>query len=257
MMRVHLRYEPTEQGPRLVRYDRVARWEQGLSTADRGRLEALPLRRDIVSTLTWLQEHPTKTTATLGNFPLKAIREIAALMVNPPLLEEKVGDHVFTYRREYEVPPIRFIHCLLDMGGLLISSTGKKLTLTPRGEQFLRTDPPLQVWFLLETWWYHTNWMFMYDIEYLGIRMDDHLVYSILYKLLSLPAEKAIPFNTLADYLLEELIWSVRTDAVGRLSTLRHFISELSCGSWLISESCTWSFRQIRSGPIPSPETCT
>lgn len=224
MMRVHLRYEPGEPGPHLVRYDSVTRWEQGLSPSEQKLLEALPLRRDIVSALTWLQQNPTRSTAKLGNFPLKAIRGIAALMVVPPPLEEKIGDRVYTLRREYEIRPIQFIHTLLETGGLITGAPGKKLILTERGERFLEADSPLQVWFLLETWWYHTNWMYRYDIEYLGIRMDGHLIYTMLYQLLDLPVEEPIPFTELANHLVENMHRFLRDETADRRYTLRHFI---------------------------------
>ncbi|NIO12178.1 MAG: hypothetical protein GTO40_30815, partial [Deltaproteobacteria bacterium] len=156
-----------------------------------------------VSLLTYLRDHRVTGTQSTGNLPLKAIREVTPTFVHPPKLETKIGDRVYKIRSEYDLWPLYFIHTLLKVGGLLAGGPGRKLRLTAKGVQFLEADPPIQVWFLLETWWHHTNWLIAYPFEGIGDRLPYDFNLDVLYLLLALPVKKPVPFEDFADRLIQ------------------------------------------------------
>ncbi|MFO7945053.1 MAG: plasmid pRiA4b ORF-3 family protein [Anaerolineales bacterium] len=203
MMRIYDRYQASETGPALKLYHGVSQWLEGLDRAQRTQLSELALRRDAVSMLTHLRDHSVKGTSSTGNLPLKTIRAVAREFVHPPVLDRKIGDRTYKLRTEFDVWPIYFIHTLLEVGGLLDGGPGKKLTPTGKGLRFLDQDPAVQVWFLLETWWYHTNWLVAFTVSGLGDQLPPHFVYATLDLLLSLPVERPLSFEDFADGLLQ------------------------------------------------------
>ena len=203
MMRRYDRHQASEIGPKLKLYHGVSQWLEGLDPKQRTQLSGLALRRDAVSMLTYLRDHSVRGTQSTGNLPLKTIRAVACEFVHPPILDRKIGDRTHKLRTEYDVWPIYFIHTLLEVGGLLDGGPGKKMSLTPKGLQFLDHKPPVQVWFLLETWWYHTNWLIAYRVSGLGERLPPHFTYTALGLLLSLPVERALSFEDFADGLIQ------------------------------------------------------
>lgn len=202
MVRIYQRYFAGQVGPELKIYRKVSEWQEALSASERTQLEELPLRGDTVSLLTYLRDHSIKGTQSTGNLPLKAIREVAADFVHPPRLESKVGERIYKVRSEYEVWPVYFIHSLLEVGGLVEGGPGRRLRLTPKGEEFLRAVPPLQVWFLLETWWHHTNWLIAYPVGGMGDQIPYDFASDTLDRLLAAPVGKKIPFQDFADGLI-------------------------------------------------------
>lgn len=80
----------------------------------------LVLRRDVLSFLGYLRDHRVTGITSTGNLPLKAVADVAASFVNPPVLDMKIGDRVFRCRSEEEV---------------------------------------FQVFTLLHAWWYRVNWL--------------------------------------------------------------------------------------------------
>lgn len=202
LVRVYQRYYSGEVGPELNLYQGISYWIEALSTRERTQLDELPLRRDTVSLLTYLRDHPTTGTQSTGNLPLKAIREATGNFVHPPALESKIGDQVYKVRSEYDLWPVYFIHSLLEVGGLLEGRPGRRLHLTVKGEQFLASEPPIQVWFLLETWWLHTNWLIAYPVGGMGERLPYDFTFTTLDHLLDLPVEKPVLFEKFADRLI-------------------------------------------------------
>ncbi|MEW5939286.1 MAG: plasmid pRiA4b ORF-3 family protein, partial [Chloroflexota bacterium] len=69
----------------------IANWASGLDANQIALTESLAVRRDMVTFLSYLKENRVVGTQSTGNLPLKAIREICAKFVNPPVLDEKIG----------------------------------------------------------------------------------------------------------------------------------------------------------------------
>ena len=203
MVRIYQRYYSGETGPELKLYQGISDWLEALTIEERAQLAGLPLRRDTVSLLTYLRDHRTTGTQSTGNLPLKAIREATSGFVNPPVLESKIGDLVNRIRSEYDVWPVYFIHALLQVSGLLEGGPGRRLRLTLKGEHFLTSEPPIQVWFLLESWWHHTNWLIAYPLAGIGERLPYDFTLITLDHLIELPVEKSIPFGDFADRLIQ------------------------------------------------------
>lgn len=203
MVRAYRRYYLGEEGPELTMYQAVSKWKEGLSPEQRTQFAELPLRRDAVTLLTYLRDHSIRGTQSTGNLTLKAVREVTAMFVDPPVLDTKIGERVYKLRTEFDVWPLYFLHSLVEVGGLLEGGPGKKLRLTPKGMQFLDLDPPVQVWFLLETWWYHTNWLIAYPYRGMGEQLPYDFSYITLHHLLSLPVERSVPFRDFADRLIQ------------------------------------------------------
>jgi len=210
LVRIYQRYYADETGPELKLCQGVAGWAEALTSAERTRPDELPLRRDAVSLLSYLGDHRITGTQSTGNLPLKAVRAVAAKFVQPPVLDTKIGDREYKLRTEYDVWPIYFIDSLSRVGGLLEGGAGRRLRLTSKGEQFLKAEPPLQVCFLLETWWHHTNWLIAYPVSGLDERLPYQFTLITLNHLLALPAEQSIPFEDFADRLIQStgLTWS-------------------------------------------------
>lgn len=218
MMRVYQRYYVGEKGPELQRYPGVSEWIETLGREERAQLAGLPLRRDTVSLLSYLRDHRITGTQSTGNLPLKAIREVTASFVHPPELDSKIGERVYKLRTEYEVWPVYFIHTLLEVGGLLEGGPGRRLRLTSKGEQFLEADHPVQVWFLLETWWYHTNWLIAYPFAGMGEELPYDFTFTTLVQLLELPVGRATLFEVFADQIIRatRLKWSAQESTNAR-----------------------------------------
>jgi len=135
------------------RFDLDSPWPHALPDDQQFLADELPLRRDVITLLSYLRDNNVTGTQSTGNFPLKAVHEICARFVNPPKLEEKVGEKVYRVRSETEVWSLYFRHLLASVGGLVTGGTGRRWKLTPLGERFLAAPAPLQVWLLLATWW--------------------------------------------------------------------------------------------------------
>lgn len=203
MVRIHERHYPKGQGPKLKRYQGINRWIAGLSTQQLKQLADLPLRRDVLSLLTYLRDHNVRGTQSTGNLPLKAVREIAAQFVDPPVLDTKLGGRVYKLRSEFDIWPIYFVHVLAEVGGLITRGKGKKLRLTRKGKQYLAQEPPTQVWYLLETWWFHTNWLIAYSARGMGEHLSYDFSYLVLGALLAQPVGRTRSFEEFADVLIQ------------------------------------------------------
>ena len=187
-------------------------WLQMLTSDQQSLAENLPLRRDTITLLTYLRDNKVTGTQATGNLPLKAVREICARFVNPPILDDVVGEHVFRLRSEREVWPLYFRHVLAWVGGLAIGGLSRRWRLTPFGERFLDNSAPFQVWHLFATWWNQVNWLIAFPFEF----GDDYLPYDfpelVLLRLLDLQVGDAASFEPFADRLIEDtgLVWSIQ-----------------------------------------------
>jgi len=118
------------------------KWMQQDAGDHVARAEPLPLRRDMVTVLTYVRDHRVTGTQSTGNFPLKVVREVTAQFVHPPKLEETIGDRTFRVRSEDAVWPLSFPHALPSVGGLLEGGPARRWRLTPVGEKFLGRHAP-------------------------------------------------------------------------------------------------------------------
>ena len=204
LVRLHLRYEPREIGPVLKPYHAITRWAENLTSDQRAHLEQLPLRRNTVSLLSYLRDHKVKGTSAYGNLPLQAVRETADLFIDPPVLERSIGDYTWRFKSERQVWPIYFLHTLLEAGGLLTGGRGRLFHLTEKGQRFLQQDAPLQAHFLLETWWFHTNWFSIFEDREVGRPTPADFATETLYALLRLPIDHPRNFFEFADHLCQK-----------------------------------------------------
>ena len=117
----------------------IAWSNQYLNTEIVGQAEALPLRRDMVTLLTYVRDNKVVGTQSTGNMPLKAVREVNASFVNPVKLETKIGEHTYRLRSEAELKPLYFLHILAEVGDLLDIAPGRPWRLRPKGDDFLGT----------------------------------------------------------------------------------------------------------------------
>jgi hypothetical protein len=189
----------------------AAAWAQGLSEDQQTQAENLPLRRDLVALLTYLRENRVTGTQATGNLPLKAVRDICAMFVNPPKLETVIGDKVHRIRSEGDVWSLYFRHALAAAGGWAAGGPGRRWRLTPPGEHFLTIPAPLQVWLLLDAWWTKANWAIASPFEIEGDQFPARFQELALDHLLDLPPREPAPFEPFADRLTEDagLVWPI------------------------------------------------
>jgi hypothetical protein len=189
---------------------RVSEWLQQLTNSQIAQIEALPLRRDMVTLLNYLSDHRVVGTQSTGNFPLEAVREVTARFVNPPVLDMTIGDHTYKLRSEDNVWSLQFLHTLAYVGGLLDGAPSRQWRPTKIGVKFLSAIPPIQVWLMLATWWEQADWLMAYPFVGMGDNLPPHFQEITLSHLLSLPANRRIPFEPFADELIEKggLTWT-------------------------------------------------
>jgi hypothetical protein len=190
--------------------------------------EALPLRRDMVTLLTFVRDNRVVGTQSTGNMPLKSVRKVTARFVNPPQLDHTIGDHTYKLRTEADVWPLYFLHILAEVSGLLEIAPARRWRLTPEAESFLTLDPLLQVSFLLTVWWYQVNWLVAYPFEGMGEELPYVFESVTLVQLRSLATETAISFEGFADGLIEKtgLTWTA-PDSSAATMLLRSSIARM------------------------------
>jgi len=182
--------------------------------------EELPLRRDMVTLLSYVRDNKVIGTQSTGNLPLKAVHEVTARFVHPPKLEEKIGAHIYRVRSEEDVWQVFYLHVLADVGGLVDAGRARRWRLKRLGGKFLAADPLPQVLFLLSTWWYRVNWLIAYPFEGMGDSLPPSLSSLTLMYLRRLPVTKRIAADTFADHLIEAagLTWTAPDPDVGRMA---------------------------------------
>lgn len=191
-------------------FPEIDRWLSGMTTEQVAQVQALPVRRDMVTLLVYLRDHRITGTQSTGNLPLKAVREVTAQFVNPPQLDTTIGERTYRLRTEYDVWPLYFLHVLADVGGLLSGGQARRLRLTPQGEKFLNAIPPVQVWYLLATWWWQVNWLIAYHVVGMGESLPTSFEAIVLQHLLVLPINNRLSYAGFADKLMQSsgLRWS-------------------------------------------------
>ncbi|MFQ5855753.1 MAG: plasmid pRiA4b ORF-3 family protein [Anaerolineae bacterium] len=198
---------------------RFVNWVQQDNGDHAAQAEALPLRRDMVTVLTYVRDQRVTGTQSTGNFPLKVVREVTAQFVDPPQLETTIGDRTYRLRSEDDVWPLSFLHTLASVGGLLEGGPARRWRLAPVGEKFLAAHPLVQVWILLAVWWKQVNWLIAYPFEGMGESLPPRFEEITLDHLLSSPVDTRIPFEPFADRLIENtgLTWTSRDTTYHRM----------------------------------------
>ena len=166
--------------------------------------EQLPIRQDMVTLLVYLRDNRITGTQSLGNLPLKAIREVTSEFVNPPVLDTDIGGRVYKLRSEDEIWPLVFLHAIAEVGELLLGGRSRRLRLTPRGDEFLAVTSLAQVRYMFVTWWTRVNWLIAYSFIGMGDGLPKYFGHDTLTNLLSLKVDSWVNFETFADDLIKE-----------------------------------------------------
>jgi hypothetical protein len=203
-------------------------WPQELPADLQSVAEKLPLRRDMITLLTYLRDTKVTGTQSTGNLPLKAVREVCAQFVNPPKLDETIGEHVYLLRSETEVWPLYFLHVLASLAGLAVGGPARRWKLTPLAEQFLAAPAHVQIGLMLATWWLETNWAIASPYAFSGDSVPDGFRMIALRRLLELPTAEPVPYNAFAEGMIEEsgMAWPIPDQDSAR-NTLKWLIQRL------------------------------
>ncbi|MCZ7554187.1 MAG: hypothetical protein B6D39_00105 [Anaerolineae bacterium UTCFX2] len=193
-----------------VKFDLDSPWPQTLPEEQQIIAEELPLRRDVVTLLSYLRDNKVTGTQSTGNFPLKAVHEICAQFIDPPKLEDN-REYKYRVRSETEVWPLHFRHILAAVGGLVTGGLSRRWKLTRLGEHFLVAPSPLQVWLLLATWWTQTNWAIASPYGFEDGYMPLGFSRLTLKHLLELPLGKPASFERFADRMIDDsrIVWNI------------------------------------------------
>lgn len=183
---------------------KIATWVGGLDEKQVSHIESLAVRRDMVTLLKYLKEKRPIGTQSTGNLPLKAVREICGQFVNPPVLDEKIGDKVYKLRSEEDVFWLFYLHMLANTGGLVTGGRARTWKLTSSGEAFLNTLPPFQLGFMLDVWWHYEDWRIAFPVSGLSQGLPVNFRSISLKRLLELPVGKSIAYKPFADQLIKE-----------------------------------------------------
>jgi tetratricopeptide (TPR) repeat protein len=171
---------------------------------DNRQAENNTVRCDMVAFLTHLRDSKYKATASLGNLPLKAVRAVNDLLTHPVPLEHKVGDEVISQvRLVSEVWPIFFLQGIAMLGEMAVFEPGKWITLTEAGLDFLRAAPTCQIWTILYTWWWVTDWRMAYQWEVFDDMERAGLPIVTLRLLRSMPVGRQIKVDDFIEALTE------------------------------------------------------
>lgn len=174
--------------------------------------EAVPLRRDMETLLRFVRDNKIVGTQSTGNMPLKAIREVTARFVNPPRLDEVIGDHTYLLRSETDVWPLYYLHNLAEVAGLLHTAPAQRWRLTPGGQEFFNKLPLLQLSYLLAVWWYKIDWLVAYPFIGMGENLPPYFNLHTLESLRALPVKTPTSFQKFADELIKKtgLTWTAQ-----------------------------------------------
>jgi hypothetical protein len=156
------------------------------------------LRKDVLAFLAYLDENKVTGTQATGNLTRKAILEISARMVKPPVQPESAD-----FRREEEVWPVYFIHLLAHSAGLVAGGQSQRWRTTPAYQEFLAAPSAIaQVYLLFAAWWLRTDWSVTYVLEMRG-EVLDVFRQAAAALLLETPSGKTIPLDPFSDRLIE------------------------------------------------------
>jgi hypothetical protein len=202
-------YEPPQSdGQNLAK---IPTWANELNKEQLAWVESLAVRRDMVTFLSYLNDNRIIGTPSTGNLPLKAVREICAKFVNPPVLDEKHGDKVYKLRSEDNVWPLFYLHMLANAGGMVSGGQARTWKATSEGKSFLNASAPIQLGFMLAVWWHRADWTAAFPVSGLSRGLPRGFKEITLKHLLELPTGKSVSFETFADNLVKEthMVWPI------------------------------------------------
>lgn len=187
-----------------IHFTSLMEWTLNLNAEFQAIAEALPLRRDMVTLLTYLREHKVTGTQVSGNLPLKAGKEIVAGFVHPPEWDHQAGDIVFKTRSSEHVWPLYFLVVLAQVGNLVTGGPARRFRLTPGGEAFLSASAPLQIWYAHTVWWTQVNWLIAYPYEAIGEFLPYGFTHVLMQHLMNFEPGEKVAFRPFADRLIQE-----------------------------------------------------
>jgi hypothetical protein len=219
-------YAPPQADDKIGK--KIVNWALGLDKKQLALVEASVLRRDMVTFLSYLNQNRVVGTQSTGNLPLKAVREICAQFVNPPALEDKIGDKVYKIRSENDVYALYYIHTLASMGRFVMGGQARVWKLTTEGYEFLNSPVSIQLGFMLALWWYQTDWRIAFPVSGLDGGLPKGFDTISLKRLLELPVGKSISYEPFADQLIKEtrFTWPIVDQSFAQ-STLRSAVARL------------------------------
>lgn len=183
---------------------KIAVWVGKLDEKQIELVDSLVVRRDLVTFLNYLKEKRPVGTQSTGNLPLKAVREICAQFVSPPVLDEKIGDRVFKLRSEDDVWQLFYLHMLANTGGLVSGGQARMWNLTSSGEAFLNAVPPLQLGFMLDVWWHYEDWRIAFPVSGLSQGLPNGFREVALTHLREFSVDKPTSYGGFSDQLIQE-----------------------------------------------------
>jgi hypothetical protein len=195
-------YEPPQTDLKVEK--KIFNWAQELNKKQLALVESLALRRDMMTFLSYLNKNRVVGTQATGNLPLKAVREICTQFVNPPALEEKIGDKIYKIRSEDDVYLLYYLHTLASMGGFVMGGQARTWKLTTEGYEFFNAPASIQLGFMLALWWYQTDWRIAFPFSGLDRGLPKGFGTISLKHLLELPVGKSISYEPFADQLIKE-----------------------------------------------------
>ena len=170
----------------------------------RSQAETLPLRQDMVTLLTYVRDNKVVGTQSTGNLPRKAVREVTAQFVEPPMLDMTIGERTYLLRSETDVWPLYYLHVLAEVGDLVLVAPGRRWRLTEQGNTFLGASAFDQVVSMLTTWWESVNWLVAHPRAEMGGALPDFFEMLTLAQLRACPVGEAISAEQFADDLAEK-----------------------------------------------------
>ncbi len=183
-------------------------WVQNLTPEQNQVFESLPLRRDMLTFLEYLSQNRVVGTQSTGNLPLKAVREICAGFVKPPVLEETVGGHVYKVRSEDDVWPLLFVHQLAFHSGMVTGGQARIWKVMDEGQHFTQLPAPVQVFLMFVVWW-AMDWTIAFPVSGLADGLPENFQSVVFTCLQELPVGENAPFEPFADRVIKQsgLTW--------------------------------------------------
>lgn len=171
--------------------------------------EAVAVRRDMVTLMSYVRDCKVVGAAGTGNMSLKDVRSVTARFVKPPQLEAKIGDKIFRIRSAQDLWPLYFLNVMAEAGGLIKPGPSRRWRLTKQGESFLSLEPLLQVPLLLSVWWFKVNWVIAYPYTGMGKGLPYGFSTAALDRLRALKVGTSVSLERFAKALVKDtgLTW--------------------------------------------------
>lgn len=165
----------------------------------------LSICKDVNSLLNYIQKNKITGTTSTGNFPQKAVKEIAALLAEPPQLVHEFRDKSFTLKNEYEVWPVFFVHLIAFNAFLIEGGKSKRWMLTELGEIFQKSAIAIQYYLLFANWWFAGDWKVVHGDCWIIQSIPSFFNRLIHYLLMSVEPEKSVHFDDFCHIIKRDL----------------------------------------------------